>query len=297
MAASKTSGSLRSSWLLRVLALLLTAGSVTADTTSMEASKMTTHTNSQSTLSDTSSSSASINIPSLPTGRINQANNATTTVAAASKAATTIAPKTTPGQKVSPTLAQSAENSTTQAVGKGSVTSALVTKLLKLKATTEAETAESTSIEENLIVDGKNNVITPLPSANESEDDDYEDTDYEGTDKDNGGLESDDVIMPDKNDQVHVDADYEDNSNDYEIKPNDGSDADEDSHFFVHLVVIAALIAIVYIAYHNKRRIYLFTQRMRWREGLCSKNTGYRRLDQNVSEAMPSLRNSKNYVF
>ncbi|KAK1159251.1 salivary glue protein Sgs-3-like isoform X1 [Acipenser oxyrinchus oxyrinchus] len=35
------------------------------------------------------------------------------------------------------------------------------------------------------------------------------------------------------------------------------SSEDEDSHFFFHLVIIAFLVAIVYITYHNKRKVRL----------------------------------------
>ncbi|TTE96766.1 Keratinocyte-associated transmembrane protein 2 [Bagarius yarrelli] len=72
---------------------------------------------------------------------------------------------------------------------------------------------------------------------------------------------------------------------------------DEDSHFFFHLVIIALLVAIMYITYHNKRKIMLLAQSRRWREGLCTRSIEYRRLDQNVDEAMPSLKMTNNYVF
>ncbi|XP_056140776.1 keratinocyte-associated transmembrane protein 2 [Lampris incognitus] len=73
---------------------------------------------------------------------------------------------------------------------------------------------------------------------------------------------------------------------------------DEDSHFFFHLVVLAFLVAIVYITYHNKRKIFLLVQSRRWRESLCSRNTvEYHRLDQNVNEAMPSLKMTRDYIF
>ncbi|KAF7653597.1 hypothetical protein LDENG_00081150 [Lucifuga dentata] len=73
---------------------------------------------------------------------------------------------------------------------------------------------------------------------------------------------------------------------------------DEDSHFFFHLVVLAFLVAIVYITYHNKRKIFLLAQSRRWRESLCSRNkVEYHRLDQNVNEAMPSLKMTRDYIF
>ncbi|XP_016393885.1 keratinocyte-associated transmembrane protein 2-like [Sinocyclocheilus rhinocerous] len=72
---------------------------------------------------------------------------------------------------------------------------------------------------------------------------------------------------------------------------------DEDSHFFFHLVIIAFLVAIVYITYHNKRKLMLLAQSRRWRDGFCSRGVEYHRLDQNVSEAMPSLKMTKDYIF
>ncbi|XP_056450325.1 keratinocyte-associated transmembrane protein 2 [Gadus chalcogrammus] len=73
---------------------------------------------------------------------------------------------------------------------------------------------------------------------------------------------------------------------------------DQDSHFFFHLVILAFLVAIVYITYHNKRKILLLAQSRRWRDSLCSRNTvEYHRLDQNVNEAMPSLKMTQDYIF
>lgn len=72
---------------------------------------------------------------------------------------------------------------------------------------------------------------------------------------------------------------------------------EEDSHFFFHLIIFAFCIAIVYITYHNKRKIFLLAQSRKWRDGLCSKTVEYHRLDQNVNEAMPSLKITNDYIF
>ncbi|XP_008064068.1 keratinocyte-associated transmembrane protein 2 [Carlito syrichta] len=72
---------------------------------------------------------------------------------------------------------------------------------------------------------------------------------------------------------------------------------EEDSHFFFHLIIFAFFIAIVYVTYHNKRKIFLLVQRRKWRDGLCSKTVEYHRLDQNVNEAMPSLKITNDYIF
>nr|XP_027805411.1 keratinocyte-associated transmembrane protein 2 [Marmota flaviventris] len=72
---------------------------------------------------------------------------------------------------------------------------------------------------------------------------------------------------------------------------------EEDSHFFFHLIFFAFCIAIVYVTYHNKRKIFLLVQSRKWRDGLCSKTVEYHRLDQNVNEAMPSLKITNDYIF
>ncbi|XP_068600899.1 keratinocyte-associated transmembrane protein 2 [Brachionichthys hirsutus] len=87
-------------------------------------------------------------------------------------------------------------------------------------------------------------------------------------------------------------------SGDKEEDTYDTEDEDGDSHFFFHLVVVAFLVAILYIMYHNKRRILLMAHSRRWKDALCSRNTvEYRRLDQNIDEAMPSLKMTKEYIF
>ncbi|XP_066473067.1 keratinocyte-associated transmembrane protein 2 [Tiliqua scincoides] len=82
-----------------------------------------------------------------------------------------------------------------------------------------------------------------------------------------------------------------------DMKDSSVSGLEDDSHFFFHLVVITFLVAVVYITYHNKRKIILLVQNRRWRDGLCSRTVGYRRLDQNVNEAMPSLKITNDYIF
>ncbi|XP_004696669.1 keratinocyte-associated transmembrane protein 2 [Echinops telfairi] len=72
---------------------------------------------------------------------------------------------------------------------------------------------------------------------------------------------------------------------------------EEDSHFFFHLVIFAFCIAVVYVTYHNKRKIFLLVQSRKWRDGFCSKTVEYHRLDQNVNEAMPSLKITNDYIF
>ncbi|XP_039193430.1 keratinocyte-associated transmembrane protein 2 [Crotalus tigris] len=83
----------------------------------------------------------------------------------------------------------------------------------------------------------------------------------------------------------------------HNMKDTTVSALEDDSHFFFHLVIFAFLVAVVYITYHNKRKIILLVQNRRWRDGLCSRTVGYQRLDQNVNEAMPSLKITNEYIF
>lgn len=93
--------------------------------------------------------------------------------------------------------------------------------------------------------------------TNEGEDDDDEDDD----DNVYGG--SDDT---DNNDSVYESNDYKKDKTVDRLMPDGmedtrskGADSynteDEDSHFFFHLVILAFLVAIVYITYHNKRKV------------------------------------------
>nr|XP_046184145.1 trans-Golgi network integral membrane protein 1-like [Oncorhynchus gorbuscha]XP_046184155.1 trans-Golgi network integral membrane protein 1-like [Oncorhynchus gorbuscha] len=112
----------------------------------------------------------------------------------------------------------------------------------------------------------------------------------------------------DEEDDIMVDADNEpvvlrpaENAGKIDVRMKDTNIytiQDEDSHFFFHLVILAFLVAIVYITYHNKRKIFLLAQSRRWRDGLCSRNNvEYHRLDQNVNDAMPSLKMTQDYIF
>lgn len=136
--------------------------------------------------------------------------------------------------------------------------------------------------------------------TDEGDDDDEgeEDGNYEESDDDvtmNNGYENNDdgkaqpvnrLQQADGMELTHVQA------------PDGYSTEDEDSHFFFHLVILAFLVAIVYITYHNKRKIFLLAQSRRWKDSLCSRNTvEYHRLDQNVNEAMPSLKMTRDYIF
>ncbi|XP_004561811.3 keratinocyte-associated transmembrane protein 2 [Maylandia zebra] len=133
----------------------------------------------------------------------------------------------------------------------------------------------------------------PTPTTDEDSDQDlHMDTDVNDIDED----EDDDDYRYGENTEFN---EKQDKTRVTQYKEQDSYNTeDEDSHFFFHLVILAFLVAIVYITYHNKRKIYLLVQSRRWKEGLCSRNTvEYRRLDQNVNEAMPSLKMTQDYIF
>ncbi|XP_049597916.1 keratinocyte-associated transmembrane protein 2 [Syngnathus scovelli] len=138
------------------------------------------------------------------------------------------------------------------------------------------------------------------------------DEDYDGDEDDEPEGYNDELYRLDTNDDADKDQDQEqdqdrtvigvqvaDVKEDVSHKlPGVYNTEDEDSHFFFHLVILAFLVAIIYITYHNKRKILLLAQSRRWKESLCSRNTvEYHRLDQNVNEAMPSLKMTRDYIF
>ncbi|XP_019725211.1 keratinocyte-associated transmembrane protein 2 [Hippocampus comes] len=135
--------------------------------------------------------------------------------------------------------------------------------------------------------------LDPEDDYDADEDDDpdaYADGLYRLDANEDGGKEQDQTVI-----QLETPGVKEDDS--YTL-PGIYNTEDEDSHFFFHLVILAFLVALIYITYHNKRKILLLAQSRRWKESLCSRNTvEYHRLDQNVNEAMPSLKMTRDYIF
>ncbi|XP_044078980.1 keratinocyte-associated transmembrane protein 2 [Siniperca chuatsi] len=126
--------------------------------------------------------------------------------------------------------------------------------------------------------------------------DDYTDEDDDGTYADSDDSDNIYESNDDGKDQTVNRLQKPDGTRNMEAKSYNTED--EDSHFFFHLVILAFLVAIVYITYHNKRKIFLLAQSRRWKDSLCSRNTvEYHRLDQNVNEAMPSLKMTRDYIF
>uniref|UniRef100_A0A8B9IYX0 Chromosome 5 open reading frame 15 n=2 Tax=Amazona TaxID=12929 RepID=A0A8B9IYX0_9PSIT len=164
----------------------------------------------------------------------------------------------------------------------------------------DVDASEDTKIEEeNLLTDLKDTLNSSPPIIKETVESDGDDYDtYEVTS--NSRYNPDLLEMPEDDDSDTI-SNYNEEIKSLDEKIKDvsvtGLEEEEDGHFFFHLVVVAFLVAVVYVTYHNKRKIFLLVQSRRWRDGLCSRTVEYHRLDQNVNEAMPSLKITNDYVF
>lgn len=165
----------------------------------------------------------------------------------------------------------------------------------------EVDASEDTKIEEeDLLTDLKDTLNSSPPIEKEPLESDGGDDygPYEMTS--NSRYNPDLLEMPEDEDSDTI-GNYNEEIKSLDEKIKDvsvtGLEEEDDSHFFFHLVVVAFLVAVVYVTYHNKRKIFLLVQSRRWRDGLCSRTVEYHRLDQNVNEAMPSLKITNDYVF
>ncbi|XP_024050976.2 keratinocyte-associated transmembrane protein 2 [Terrapene carolina triunguis] len=161
----------------------------------------------------------------------------------------------------------------------------------------DVDASEDTKIEEEgLLTDFKDILNSSPPTAKETMEPDGRDDygPYEVTP--NSRYNTDlDLLEDEETDSF---GSYNEHMKSLDAKIKDSvSGLEEDTHFFFHLVIIAFLVAVVYITYHNKRKIFLLVQSRRWRDGLCSRTVEYHRLDQNVNEAMPSLKITNDYIF
>ncbi|XP_054611964.1 keratinocyte-associated transmembrane protein 2 [Dunckerocampus dactyliophorus] len=162
---------------------------------------------------------------------------------------------------------------------------------------TQNPTAVLQDLELELLQPAGKDVTDQYREDDDDDDDDDQDnyTDSEDLETEYG-LEANDDNAKDQT-VIRVEAPYRKEDTSYKGPALYNTD-DEDSHFFFHLVILAFLVAIIYITYHNKRKIFLLAQSRRWKESLCSRNTvEYHRLDQNVNEAMPSLKMTRDYIF
>ncbi|XP_062358227.1 keratinocyte-associated transmembrane protein 2 isoform X2 [Cinclus cinclus] len=164
----------------------------------------------------------------------------------------------------------------------------------------DVDASEDTKIEEeDLLTDLKDTLSDSPPIIKETMESDGDDYAYEMTPNSRYNADLLEISEDDNSDTIS-NYNEEIKTLDEKIKAVSVSGLDEeeeDSHFFFHLVVVAFLVAVVYVTYHNKRKIFLLVQSRRWRDGLCSRTVEYHRLDQNVNEAMPSLKITNDYVF
>lgn len=92
------------------------------------------------------------------------------------------------------------------------------------------------------------------------DDDDDEGDDY-GTLAENGEQDESQAFQEDSSYIKDIAKDLSERPRKIDIHMKDTTiyaTQDEDSHFFFHLVIIALLVAIVYITYHNKRKVCQF---------------------------------------
>ncbi|XP_053574108.1 trans-Golgi network integral membrane protein 2 [Bombina bombina] len=106
--------------------------------------------------------------------------------------------------------------------------------------------------------------------------------DEQGTETEDEG----DQTENNKNEEAKV-VDSEDdvlkgNDENKQVKPAPVDDS-ESSHFFAYLVTSAILVAVLYIAYHNKRKIIAFALEGRRAKGFRRPNSGeYQRLEHKI---------------
>ncbi|XP_065705445.1 keratinocyte-associated transmembrane protein 2 [Patagioenas fasciata] len=163
----------------------------------------------------------------------------------------------------------------------------------------DVDASEDTRIEEeDLLTDLKDTLNSSPPIIKETMESDGVD-DYPTYEMTPNARYNPDLELPEDDDSDTI-SNYNEEIKTLDEKIKDVSVTgleEEDTHFFFHLVVVAFLVAVVYVTYHNKRKIFLLVQSRRWRDGLCSRTVEYHRLDQNVNEAMPSLKITNDYVF
>ncbi|XP_057632673.1 keratinocyte-associated transmembrane protein 2 [Chionomys nivalis] len=203
----------------------------------------------------------------------------------------------------SPPAALTAGNSTKPSVSQISTTSPLPASTQKNGGTSvaptlstapsvsqdEADSNEDPSMEEEDLLALNS---SPSTAKDTLDNGDYGEPDYDWTTNPRDEEPDDNINIEISREDRHFRG-FEDSVKVVKLPPPNR----EDSHFFFHLLIFAFCAAVVYVTYHNKRKIFLLVQSRKWRDGLCSKTVEYRRLDQNVNEAMPSLKITNDYIF
>ncbi|XP_064018287.1 keratinocyte-associated transmembrane protein 2 isoform X2 [Pogoniulus pusillus] len=209
----------------------------------------------------------------------------------------------TPTKEESPTAAKSSSATAAKAsTVKGDSPPPVLSHLVTASPVSQmdVDASEATKIEEeDLLTDLKDTINSSPPAIKEMIDSDGGD-DYGPYEMTSNSRYNADPEVPEDDDSDTI-SNYNEEIKTLNEKIKDvsvsGLEEEEDSHFFFHLVVVAFLVGVVYVTYHNKRKIFLLVQSRRWRDGLCSRTVEYHRLDQNVNEAMPSLKITNDYVF
>ncbi|XP_050013757.1 keratinocyte-associated transmembrane protein 2 [Alexandromys fortis] len=208
-----------------------------------------------------------------------------------------------PNPTTSPPAARTAGNSTQPSVSQISTTSPPPASTQKNGGTSvaptlstapsvsqdEADSNEDPSMEEEDLLALNSSPSTAKDSLDNG---DYGEPDYDWTTNPKDEEPEDNINIEIGREDRHFRG-FEDSVKVVKLPPPNR----EDSHFFFHLLIFAFCAAVVYVTYHNKRKIFLLVQSRKWRDGLCSKTVEYRRLDQNVNEAMPSLKITNDYIF
>ncbi|KAG6941137.1 chromosome 5 orf 15 [Chelydra serpentina] len=120
----------------------------------------------------------------------------------------------------------------------------------------DVDASEDTNIqEEGLLTDVKDILNSSPPTAKETMEPDGRDDygHYEATS--NSRYNTDLGLLEDEETDNFGSYNEHMKSLDAKIKDSVSGLEEEDTHFFFHLVIIAFLVAVVYITYHNKRKV------------------------------------------
>ncbi|XP_028269170.1 trans-Golgi network integral membrane protein 2 [Parambassis ranga] len=105
--------------------------------------------------------------------------------------------------------------------------------------------------------------------------------------KDKEPIKTEDTEAEEENNGIKKSDTKETGNEDTGVKsqydPTGIKDEEESSHFFAYLVCTAVLVAVLYITYHNKRKIIAFVlEGKRTRSTRRPKSTEYQKLEQNM---------------